>query len=148
MLPLKFYRNVFSADVKLLTEQNILWKSGYCFWRNAYINYPKTNEFALNLLGSRRNIIHLAPFCQENDSRERQDNRVATWRDIYAMKVESRRWRWFAHRLNFEVESPRVVSVSHNIIYASYSCSVIQSWARSQADLNCSCKIYLLKIRK
>lgn len=51
------------------------------------------------------------------------------------MKVESKRRRWFtrARRLNFEVDSPRVVSVSHNIIYTTYGCSVIQSRDRSQA---------------
>lgn len=50
------------------------------------------------------------------------------------MKVESRRRRWFARArcLNFEVESPRVVSVSHNIIYTSYGCSVIQPREHSQ----------------
>lgn len=117
---------------KIISETKI-WKTSYRFWRGAGINYPETNEFTLNLLGSRRNIIHLALFCQENDSRVRQDNRVAVWMDIYVMKVESRRQRWFARRLNFEVESPRVVSVSHNIIYTSYSCSVIHPRYRSQA---------------
>lgn len=107
------------------------------FREGSDINYPETNEFALNLLGSRKNILHLAPFCRENDSRERQDNKVVAWRDIYAMKVESKRRRWFtrARRFNFEVDSPRVVSVSHNIIYTTYGCSVIQPRVRSRRRL-------------